>query len=542
MQKTKYIFVVGGVMSGIGKGITTASIGRVLKDYGYSVTALKIDPYLNVDAGTMNPIEHGEVFVTDDGLESDQDLGNYERFLDTDMARVNYMTNGLVYQTVINRERNLEYGGKCVEVIPHIPEEVIRRFDALAEASQADFIVVEIGGTLGEYQNLIFLEAARMVKIRQPEDVLFVMVSFLPIPSHLGEMKTKPTQYAARTMNSAGLQPDIIVARGKQPLDEQRKRKISVLCNIPTPDDIISAPDVDSIYEVPLNFERDHMGHRILEKFKLKIKNHDSATWQKLVQSISKATKPVKIGIVGKYFTSGDFSLTDSYLSVIEAIKHAAWAHGRKPEITWLDAEHYEKNPKNLDELKAFDGIIVPGGWGSRGIEGKIATAGYCRIHNIPYLGLCYGLQMAVIEFARNVAGLKGAHTTEVDPNTKYPVIDTIPDQVKNIAQKMMGGTARLGAYECQLNPGSTALQLYSSTAVSERHRHRYEVNNAYKKQLEDAGLVISGTNPATNLAEIIELPNHKFFMGTQFHPELKSRPLKPHPLFLGFIRAAINA
>jgi len=542
MQKTKYIFVVGGVMSGIGKGITTASIGRVLKDYGYSVTALKIDPYLNVDAGTMNPIEHGEVFVTDDGLESDQDLGNYERFLDTDMARVNYMTNGLVYQTVINRERNLEYGGKCVEVIPHIPEEVIRRFDALAEASQADFIVVEIGGTLGEYQNLIFLEAARMVKIRQPEDVLFVMVSFLPIPSHLGEMKTKPTQYAARTMNSAGLQPDIIVARGKQPLDEQRKRKISVLCNIPTPDDIISAPDVDSIYEVPLNFERDHMGHRILEKFKLKIKNHDSATWQKLVQSISKATKPVKIGIVGKYFTSGDFSLTDSYLSVIEAIKHAAWAHGRKPEITWLDAEHYEKNPKNLDELKAFDGIIVPGGWGSRGIEGKIATAGYCRIHNIPYLGLCYGLQMAVIEFARNVAGLKGAHTTEVDPNTKYPVIDTIPDQVKNIAQKMMGGTARLGAYECQLKPGSTALQLYSSTAVSERHRHRYEVNNAYKKQLEDAGLVISGTNPATNLSEIIELPNHKFFMGTQFHPELKSRPLKPHPLFLGFIRAAINA
>src|SRR3989338_3388423 len=451
MQKTKYIFVVGGVMSGIGKGITTASIGRVLKDYGYSVTALKIDPYLNVDAGTMNPVEHGEVFVTDDGLESDQDLGNYERFLDTDMARVNYMTNGLVYQTVINRERNLEYGGKCVEVIPHIPDEVISRFDALAEASRADFIVVEIGGTLGEYQNLIFLEAARMVKIRQPEDVLFVMVSFLPIPSHLGEMKTKPTQYATRTMNSAGLQPDIIVARGRKPLDEQRKRKISVLCNILSPDDIISAPDVDSIYEVPLNFERDHMGHRILEKFKLKIKKHDSTQWQQLVQSISKATKPVKIGIVGKYFTSGDFSLTDSYLSVIEAIKHAAWAHGRKPEITWLDAEHYEKNPKNLDELKAFDGIIVPGGWGSRGIEGKIATAGYCRIHNIPYLGLCYGLQMAVIEFARNVAGLKGAHTTEVDPNTKYPVIDTIPDQVKNIAQKMMGGTARLGAYECQL-------------------------------------------------------------------------------------------
>ena len=540
MSTTKYIFVVGGVMSGIGKGITTASIGRVLKDYGYSVTALKIDPYLNVDAGTMNPVEHGEVFVTDDGLESDQDLGNYERFLDTDMARVNYMTNGLVYQTVINRERNLEYGGKCVEVIPHIPDEVISRFDALAEASRADFIVVEIGGTLGEYQNLIFLEAARMVKIRQPEDVLFVMVSFLPIPSHLGEMKTKPTQYATRTMNSAGLQPDIIVARGRKPLDEQRKRKISVLCNIPSPDDIISAPDVDSIYEVPLNFERDHMGHRILEKFKLKIKKHDSTQWQQLVDSIHKAEKPVKIGIVGKYFTSGDFSLTDSYISVIEAVKHAAWTHGRKPEITWLDAEQYEKQPETISELSNFDGIIVPGGWGSRGIEGKIATAGYCRMNNIPYLGLCYGLQMAVIEFARNVVGLKGAHTTEVDPKTKYPVIDTIPDQIKNITQKIMGGTARLGAYDCDLKEDSLAVKLYSCIAVSERHRHRYEVNNAYKKQLKDAGLVISGTNPETNLAEIIELPNHKFFMGTQFHPELKSRPLRPHPLFLGFVEVAI--
>ena len=540
MSTTKYIFVVGGVMSGIGKGITTASIGRVLKDYGYSVTALKIDPYLNVDAGTMNPVEHGEVFVTDDGLESDQDLGNYERFLDTDMARVNYMTNGLVYQTVINRERNLEYGGKCVEVIPHIPDEVISRFDALAEASRADFIVVEIGGTLGEYQNLIFLEAARMVKIRQPEDVLFVMVSFLPIPSHLGEMKTKPTQYATRTMNSAGLQPDIIVARGRKPLDEQRKRKISVLCNIPSPDDIISAPDVDSIYEVPLNFERDHMGHRILEKFKLKIKKHDSTQWQQLVDSIHKAEKPVKIGIVGKYFTSGDFSLTDSYISVIEAVKHAAWTHGRKPEITWLDAEQYEKQPETISELSNFDGIIVPGGWGSRGIEGKIATAGYCRMNNIPYLGLCYGLQMAVIEFARNVVGLKGAHTTEVDPKTKYPVIDTIPDQIKNITQKIMGGTARLGAYDCDLKEDSLAVKLYSCIAVSERHRHRHEVNNAYKKQLKDAGLVISGTNPETNLAEIIELPNHKFFMGTQFHPELKSRPLRPHPLFLGFVEVAI--
>lgn len=539
-SNTKYIFVVGGVMSGIGKGITTSSIGRVLKDYGFSVTACKIDPYLNVDAGTLNPIVHGEVFVTDDGTEADQDLGNYERFLEADMGAKNIMTSGLVYQTVISRERNLEYGGQDVEMMSDIPNEVMRRIKDLADTAKTDFVLVEVGGTVGDNENLVFLEAARIMKLTNPEDVIFVLVSYMPILSNTGEMKSKPTQHAVHALNSVGINVDMLIARASVSIDKMRKEKISRMCNIHA-EDVISAPDVGSIYEVPMNFERDLIGKNILKKFGLSVKKHDSEKWQKLVDSIHAAKETVKIGIVGKYFTSGDFSLTDAYLSVIEAIKHAAWAQGRKPEITWLNSEEFEKDPKKLEELSSFDGIVVPGGWGSRGVEGKIATAQYCREHNIPYLGLCYGLQMAVIEYARNVVGLKGAHTTEVDPKTKYPVIDTIPDQIKNITQKIMGGTARLGAYDCQLKEGTLARQLYGGSKISERHRHRYEVNNDYKAQIEKAGLVISGTNPQSNLAEMIELPDHKFFVGTQFHPELKSRPLHPHPLFLGFIEAAIK-
>ena len=545
-SNSKFIFIVGGVMSGIGKGITTSSIGRVLKDYGFSVTAIKIDPYFNVDAGTLNPVVHGEVFVTDDGAEADQDLGNYERFLEQGMSKKNIMTSGLIYQTVIQRERNLEYGGDDVEMMRDIPEEVRRRITDVAETSQAEFVIVEIGGTAGDNENLVFLEAARGMKLKDPANVIFVLVSYLPILANTGEMKSKPTQHAMKAINSVGINVDLLIARASAPVDKPRKKQISRVCGMDE-EDIISAPDVGSIYEVPLNFERDHIGRRILEKFDLKVKKHDSSEWQKLVDSIHKAKEPVKIGIVGKYFTSGDFSLTDSYLSVIEAVKHAAWAHGRKPEITWLNSEEYEDvkssttSQEKIKELSEFDGIIVPGGWGSRGIEGKIATAQYCREHNIPYLGLCYGLQMAVIEYARNVVGLKGAHTTEVDPKTKYPVIDTIPDQIKNITQKIMGGTARLGAYDCDLAKGSMAARLYGRTTISERHRHRYEVNNEYKAQIEKAGLIISGTNPQSNLAEIIELPGHKFFMGSQFHPELKSRPLHPHPLFLGFIKAAVE-
>ena len=528
-------------MSGIGKGITTSSIGRVLKDYGFSVTACKIDPYLNVDAGTLNPIVHGEVFVTDDGTEGDQDLGNYERFLEEDMSSKNIMTSGLVYQAVIQRERNLEYGGQDVEMMSEIPNEVMRRLKDLADTSKTDFVLVEVGGTVGDNENLVFLEAARIMKLNDPDSVIFVLVSYMPILSNTGEMKSKPTQHAVKALNSVGINVDMLIARASVSIDKMRKEKISRMCNIHA-EDVISAPDVNSIYEVPINFERDLIGKNILKKFDIKVKKHDSTKWQRLVDSIQATTKTVKIGIVGKYFVSGDFSLTDAYLSVIEAIKHASWTHGHKPEITWLDAEAYEKDPKKLAELSGFDGVIVPGGFGTRGIEGKISAVRYVRENNIPYLGLCYGLQMAVIEYARNVVGLKGAHTTEIDPKTPHPVVHTMPDQVAKIMKKEMGGTMRLGAYECEIKKNSLAEKLYKTNKISERHRHRYEVNNKYKAQIEKAGLVISGINPQSNLAEIIELPGHKFFMGSQFHPELKSRPLHPHPLFVGFIAAAIHA
>lgn len=539
-MNTKFIFICGGVMSGIGKGITTSSIGRVLKDDGYSVTVAKIDPYLNVDAGTLNPVVHGEVFVTNDGTEADQDLGNYERFLEQDMGRDNIMTSGLVYRSVIERERNLEYGGKDVQMMSDVPDEVIRRLKLLARTSQADFVLVEIGGTAGDVENLVFLEAARVLKLADPQHVLFVLVSYLPILGNTGEMKSKPTQHAVRALSSVGIQADIIIARASVPMDQPRKEKISRLCNVQA-QDIISAPDVPSIYQVPLNFDRDNIGRRILEKVGMKPKKHNSTIWQKLVHSIEKAKTPVNIAIVGKYFSSGNFTLTDSYLSVIEAVKHASWAQERKPVITWLSAESYEENPKKLKELDGYDGVIIPGGFGGRGIEGKIMVIKYLREHNIPFLGLCYGLQLAVVEYARTLLKLKNANTTEIDPKTPYPVIDTLPDQVAKLAAKQLGGSMRLGAYDCNLKPGTLVRKLYGSAKISERHRHRYEVNNDYKERLEKAGLVISGINPQTNLAEMIELPKHKFFVGTQAHPELKSRPLHPHPLFVGLIKAAIK-
>ncbi len=538
--KTKFIFVVGGVMSGIGKGITTSSIGRVLKDYGYSVTAMKIDPYLNVDAGTLNPIVHGEVFVTDDGTEADQDLGNYERFLDSDMGRENIMTSGLVYQTVIQKERNLAYGGNDVEMMSEVPKEIIDRFYKLATKSECDFVIVEVGGTAGDAENIVFLEAARIMKLQNPSDIMFVLVSYFPVLQNTGEMKSKPTQHAVRALSSMGINTDMIVARAQVPIDAMRKEKLSRMCNIHA-EDVISAPDVQSIYEVPLNFERDHIGRNILKKFNLKIKKHDSSKWQKLVESISKASRPVRIGIVGKYFVSGDFSLTDSYLSVIEAVKHASWSLGYKPVIEWIDSVDYEKDPSILKELKNYNGIIAPGGFGARGIEGKIKTVQYCRENNIPYLGLCYGLQIAVIEFSRNVLELKNANTTEIEPNCINPVINTMEDQKEKIAKGDMGGSMRLGSYDCKLKPNSKVRKLYGAELISERHRHRYEVNNMYVEQLHKAGLEVSGINPQCNLVETIELPKHKFFVGTQFHPELKSRPLNPHPLFLGFIEACIK-
>ncbi len=541
----KYIFVCGGVMSGIGKGIATASIGKILQAKGFEVTAIKIDPYINVDAGTMNPIEHGEVFVTEDGIECDQDIGNYERFLNRNIYSDNYMTTGRIYQAVINKERNLEYNGRCVEVVPHIPEEVIRRIYRVARISKADFVLIEIGGTVGEYQNLLFLEAARMIKLRHPNDTLFIIVSYLPVPQIIGEMKTKPTQYAVRTLNSAGIQPDIIIARSEYPLDEPRKHKISLFCNTDK-ENIISAPDINNIYEVPLNFEKENLGQRILSKFKLRAKRKASGlkNWSKLISTIKeKNNKTIKIGIVGKYFNSGNFILSDSYISVIEAIKHAAWHFQVHPIIKWLNAEIYEKKPTSIAELKKLDGIIVPGGYGKRGIEGKIKTIQFCRENKIPYLGLCYGMQLAVIEFARHIAGLKKANSTEIDPKTPYPVIDIIPEQKTNLANKQYGGTMRLGAYNCFLKRNTISQKAYQKIRINERHRHRYEFNNDYKKDLLAKGLVIAGINPEKELVEIIELPQkvHPFFVGVQFHPEFKSRPLDPHPLFKEFIGTALK-
>jgi len=537
----KYIFVAGGVMSGIGKGIAVSSIGRILKSKGYKVTAVKIDPYINVDAGTMNPIEHGEVFVTDDGVECDQDLGNYERFLSENIYADNYMTTGKVYQSVIQKERNLDYNGKCVEVVPDIPNEVIRRIKRAGQKTNSDIVLTEIGGTVGEYQNMLFLEAARMMKLAHPKDVLFVLVSYLPIPKKIGEMKTKPTQYAVRTLNSAGIQPSIILARSSAPLDEIRKRKISVFCNVDSKD-VISAPDIDSIYEVPLNFEKEDLGNRILNKLNLKSKRAaDLKDWAKMVKRIKNAQKPVKIGIIGKYFETGKFTLLDSYISVIEAIKHASYYLKRVPEIVWISASKYEKAPDLLKELKSYDGIIIPGGFGIRGVEGKIKAIQFCRENKIPFLGLCLGMQLAVIEFARNVAGIKDASSAEFGKKKIENVIDVMEEQKTLLKEKLYGGTMRLGAYECQLKPKTISWAAYNKKLISERHRHRYEFNNKYRDFLEKKGLTIAGVNLKKNLVEIIEVKNHPFFVASQFHPEFKSRPLDPHPLFREFIKSAVK-
>jgi CTP synthase len=540
MRKTKYIFVCGGVMSGVGKGIATASIGKILQSRGFEVTAIKIDPYINVDAGTMNPVEHGEVFVTEDGTECDQDIGNYERFLNRNIYDANYMTTGRVYESVIHKERNLEYDGKCVEVVPDIPNEVIRRIEAAGRKVKADFVLTEIGGTVGEYQNLLFLEAARMLKLKKPNDVLYVLVSYLPVPRKVGEMKTKPTQYAVRTLNGAGIQPDIIIGRSTYPIDDRRKEKMSIFCNVEK-ENIISAPDIDSIYQVPLNFEKDKLSTIILKKLSVKPRKTNLKDWERLMHKIKNPKKIVEIGVAGKYFRSGAFTLMDSYISVIEAVKHASYFFNAKPKITWLDTEDYEKSPSKLKELKKFDGLIVPGGFGKRGVEGKIRAIEYCRKNKIPYLGLCLGMQLAVVEFARNVCGLKGANSTEIDPKTKYPVIDIMESQKKLMKHKSYGGTMRLGGWDCKVQPKTKAFQAYKRNLISERHRHRFEVNNAYREDLEVNGMVISGVNPQSGLVEMVELPKHPFFMGSQFHPEFTSRPLEPNPLFREFIKIALK-
>ncbi|MGH7141619.1 MAG: CTP synthase [Minisyncoccia bacterium] len=547
----KYLFVVGGVMSGIGKGVSTASIGRILKSKGLSVTAIKIDPYINVDAGTMNPTEHGEVFVLDDGFETDQDMGNYERFLDTTLPEINYLTTGRVYLEVIKRERNLEYKGKNVEVVPDIPLEVIRRIEAAQKAAGAEVVLIEIGGTIGEYQNIIFLEAARMMKMRAPRDVGIVMVSYVPIPGNIGEMKTKPTQYAARSLNSVGLQADVILARALMPLDDKRKEKIAVFCNIPA-ERVISAPDVKSIYDVPINFERDGLGKILCEILDVPDAPAELSDWQQFVEKSHNGSRDVHLAVVGKYFDTGAFVLADSYISVLEAIKHASYSLGVRPKIAYLDSEDFESGKLPVEELGKYDGVVVPGGFGSRGVEGIVTAIRYAREHKIPYFGLCYGMQWLTVEYARHVAGFDKANTAEVDKNAPHIVIDVMPDQKDKLFKKDYGGTMRLGAYPCALKEGTIAhdayfpslkLQASGSALIKERHRHRYEVNPECIEKLEHAGLVFSGKSPDGRLCEIAELPRseHPFFLGTQFHPEFLSRPLRPHPLFLEFIKAAMK-
>ena len=544
----KYIFVTGGVMSGVGKGVATASIAKILQSSGFNVTAIKIDPYVNVDAGTMSPTEHGEVFVLDDGMECDQDMGNYERFLDTNLSSANYMTTGSVYLSVINKERRMEYGGKQVEVVPRIPLEIIERINNAAKKEKAQIVITEIGGTVGEYENLLFLEAIKMLKLKHPKDVITILVSFIPALGAGGtELKTKPTQHAVRSLNSVGIQPDIILGRAGVPLDQKRKEKIQFMCGL-AEGDVISAPNVESIYECPINFEKDNISTRILKKLSLKAKKKDLEQWKSYVNTIQNPKGEVKIGIVGKYFGSGDFILTDSYISVLESVKHAAYFWNKKPIIEWLDSDTYEKNPEKLKELKDYDGIVVPGGFGNRGIEGKIKAIEYCRKNKIPFLGLCLGLQLSVIEFARNVAGIKDATSREFDKNPKNPVIDVMQEQKALLKEKHYGGTMRLGAYDCQVQEGTISHEAYKdwvptagkdSYTISERHRHRYEVNNDYRDLLQQKGLVVAGINEKKDLVEIIELKDHPFFVGSQFHPEFKSRPLKPHPLFKEFVKAA---
>jgi len=539
-----YIFVVGGVMSGVGKGITTASIARILESAGYDINPIKADPYLNVDAGTMNPTEHGEVFVLDSGMECDQDMGNYERFLARSLPEINYMTNGLVFQTVIERERALEYDGKCVEPTYHISEEILRRITKSSREANADITIVEIGGTVGEYQNAIFIEAARVLRQNSPEDVMFAMVSYLPTPPSIGEMKTKPTQNAVRELNRHGIVPDIIIGRAETPLDDKRKQKIADMCGVDY-GDVISAPDVNNIYEIPLNFAEDNIGQRITERFSLEDSQPELDDWQEFIDKQNKTDDTVSLGIVGKYFATGDFQLSDAYISVIEALKISAAHQTLEPDIDWLDATDFVGGhpQESLKKLSQFDGVIVPGGFGSTGIAGKINAIEYVRKENIPFFGLCYGMQLALVEYARNVVGLEGAHTTEIDEDTPYPVIDLMPEQKDKMADEDYGGTMRLGLYPADLTEGTVACDAYGKERIQERHRHRFEVNNAYVDQLEAAGVVFSGTSPDGKLMEIAELPQdtHPFFVGTQFHPEFTARVLAPHPLFSAFLSTAID-
>lgn len=552
---TKFIFVSGGVISGVGKGVTTSTLAALLQSRGYTVAPVKCDAYLNVDAGTIRPQEHGEVFVTDDGMETDQDLGNYERFLNTDLSKANYVTNGQLFQTIIQKERNFEFKGEDVEVAIHVPEEIINRLEQAARARKADFVICEIGGTVGEYQNILFIEANRIMKYRDGRDTAHVHVAYLPTPPSIGEMKSKPVQNSVKQLIASGIQPDFLIARAEERLDDRRKETLAWTTNIPA-ENIISAPNVDSIYLVPVNFDKEGLADKLLKQFGLSPKKKDMKQWNNLVGRITatrQQQKTLQIAVVGKYFETGSFQLSDVYVSVIEALKHASWANKAKINLNWISSQRIEKEGA-AKVLAGFDGICVPGGFGSRGVDGIIETIKYARTKNIPYLGLCYGMQLASIEFARNVAKIRNAHTTEVDEKVKHAVIHIMPEQEKMLLKREYGATMRLGAWDCVLTTGTKTEKAYAkagwikpgsrgklSNTISERHRHRYEFNNEYRERLEAAGLIISGTTPDGELVEIIELPSHPFFVATQFHPEFKSRPFAPHPLFVEFIRATVK-
>ncbi len=547
MAKVKYIFVSGGVISGIGKGATAASIAYLLKSAGYKVAPIKFENYLNMDAGTINPIEHGDPFLCEDGTEADMDIGTYEKFLHEDMGRDNFVTMGQIYQTVIERERRFEYNGEDVEAIPHITNEIIDRIQSLAKKKQADIVVVELGGTAGEYQNVFYYEASRILTLKNPGDVIHVHVSYVPTPYHLGEPKTKPTQLSVRTLNSMGIQPDFIIARSAKPLDKRRRDRFALFCNMQS-EDIISNPDLPSVYEIPLVLHKQGLHKRIFEKLGLPVKEPNLTDWTALTEKIkSKKEKTIEIAIVGKYFGTGDYQLRDSYAALLDAIDHASWQAGVDVKTRWVDAEKVEKEGAGI--IGNPSGIIVPIGWGERGSEGKIAAASYARKQNIPYLGLCFGMQFAVVAFARDELGWSDANTTECNPNTSHPVVDLIPKQKEFMEKRAYGGTMRLGKWEAHVKKGTRAYEFYHKYGglvdperglTSERHRHRYEFNNKYADDIEKAGLVISARSVAENLVEIIELPEekHPFYLGTQGHPEYKSRPLHPHPFFIALLEA----
>ena len=539
-MNTKFIVVTGGVISGVGKGVTTASIGKIFKEYGYKTTLIKIDPYINYDAGTLRPTEHGEVWVTEDGGEIDQDLGTYERFINEDIPKSNNITTGQVYHAVIERERKGAYLGSTVQFVPHIIDEIVSRINQAVAGY--DIAIIEVGGTVGDHENAPFLFALKSLEQKRgPNHVSYILVTYLPIPSHIAEMKTKPTQQAIRLLSEHGIMPNFIICRSTYPLDEVRKRKIELCAHISS-DNIIAAGDVRSIYEIPLLFEKQQLGKKLLASLDLTSRQQPIwDAWRQRLHAIIKPAMVVKIAIVGKYLESGAYDFTDSYISIYHALIHAGAEQNIGIEIEWLDAKKFEKGGGDLSCLDQCDGVIIPPGFGDRGVEGKINVITHVRTNNIPYLGLCYGLQLTVVEFARNMCGLANAHTTEVDANTPYPVIDILPMQKQLLQDKSYGGTMRLGAYSSILKPGTKVYAMYKKSTILERHRHRYEVNPLFIDQLTTHGMVFSGyheRSDGTQLMEFAELPNHRFFIVTQAHPEFKSRFGNPSPLFYGFIKA----